>query len=84
MALFRDMVAYQEEVRDPARIAEVLARVIQNAKRHSAPAQINIPRDFWTREIDVPLPPILDFERPSGGAQALDEAARLLASARRP
>jgi sulfoacetaldehyde acetyltransferase len=25
MALFRDMVAYQEEVRDPARMAEVLA-----------------------------------------------------------
>lgn len=84
MALFRDMVAYQEEVRDPARIAEVLARVIQNAKRHSAPAQINIPRDFWTREIDVPLPPILDFERPQGGAQALDQAATLLAQAKRP
>jgi sulfoacetaldehyde acetyltransferase len=84
MALFRDMVAYQEEVRDPARIAEVLARVIQNAKRHSAPAQINVPRDYWTREIDVTLPPILEFERPSGGAQALDEAARLLASAKRP
>jgi sulfoacetaldehyde acetyltransferase len=84
MALFRDMVAYQEEVRDPARIAEVLARVIQNAKRHSAPAQINIPRDFWTRQIDIVLPSILEFERPSGGAQALDEAARLLASAERP
>ena len=84
MALFRDMVAYQEEVRDPARMAEVLARVIANARRHSGPAQINIPRDFWTREIDVDLPLALDFERPSGGAQALDEAAALLASARRP
>ena len=28
MALFRDMVCYQEEVRDPSRIAEVLNRVI--------------------------------------------------------
>ena len=84
MALFRDMVAYQEEVRDPARMAEVLARVIAQARRHSAPAQINVPRDFWTREIDLSLPPILDFERPAGGAQALDEAARLLASAKRP
>jgi sulfoacetaldehyde acetyltransferase len=84
MALFRDMVAYQEEVRDPARMAEVLARVIANARRHSAPAQINVPRDFWTREIDVDLPVALDFERPQGGAQALDEAATLLASARRP
>jgi sulfoacetaldehyde acetyltransferase len=34
MALFQDMVAYQEEVRDPARVAEVLNRVILNAKRH--------------------------------------------------
>src|SRR5580704_2993533 len=41
MAMFRDMVAYQEEVRDPVRIAEVLNRVILRARRFSAPAQIN-------------------------------------------
>ena len=46
MALFEDMVAYQEEVRDASRVAEVLNRVILNAKRASAPAQINMPRDF--------------------------------------
>ena len=34
MALFKDMVAYQEEVRDPTRIAETLNRVILQAKRH--------------------------------------------------
>ena len=28
-------------------------RVILNAKRHSAPAQINVPRDFFTQVIDV-------------------------------
>ena len=33
MALYQDMVAYQEEVRDPARVAEVLNRVILAAKR---------------------------------------------------
>ena len=33
MAMFRDMVCYQEEVRDPVRIAEVLNRVIGKAKR---------------------------------------------------
>ena len=33
MALFRDMVCYQEEVRDPVRIAEVLNRVIEKARR---------------------------------------------------
>ena len=33
MKLFEDMVAYQEEVRDPSRVCEVLARVISQAKR---------------------------------------------------
>jgi sulfoacetaldehyde acetyltransferase len=68
MALFKDMVAYQEEVRDPSRIAEVLTRVIAQAKRHSAPAQINVPRDLFTQVVDIELPPILDFERPGGEA----------------
>ena len=40
MALFKDMVCYQEEVRDPSRMAEVLNRVIEKAIRGSAPAQI--------------------------------------------
>jgi len=84
MALFRDMVAYQEEVRDPARIAETLNRVILQAKRRSAPAQINVPRDFWTREIDIDLPAILPFERPAPGLDSLKEAAALLSSAKFP
>lgn len=84
MALFKDMVAYQEEVRDPARMAEVLNRVIMAAKRASAPAQINIPRDFWTREIDIDLPQIVAFERPSGGDNALQQAADLLSDAKFP
>src|SRR5271170_1235383 len=84
MALFRDMVCYQEEVRDAARIAEVLSRVISKAKRLSAPAQINIPRDFWTQVIDITLPSIVEFERPEGGERAIADAARLLSDARFP
>ena len=84
MALFEDMVAYQEEVRDPSRIAEVLNRVITQAKRLSAPAQINIPRDYWTQVIDIELPAILDFERPNGGEDAITEAAKLLSEAEFP
>ena len=84
MALFRDMVGYQEEVRDPSRVAEVLNRVIQRAKRLSAPAQINIPRDFFTHVVDVELPAIVEFERPAGGAEAIAEAARLLSAAKFP
>ncbi|MGF1621616.1 MAG: sulfoacetaldehyde acetyltransferase [Rhodomicrobiaceae bacterium] len=84
MALFEDMVCYQEEVRDPARIPEVLNRVIEKAWRGCAPAQINIPRDYWTHVIDVELPQIVRLERPSGGRKAIEEAAALLSSAKFP
>ncbi len=84
MALFEDMVAYQEEVRDASRVAEVLNRVILNAKRASAPAQINMPRDFWTQVIDIDLPEIVSFERPNGGSDAIAHAASLLDSATFP
>ncbi len=84
MKLFEDMVCYQEEVRDPSRMAEVLNRVIEMAWRGSAPAQINIPRDYWTQVIDIELPQIVRFERPSGGKQAIAEAAKLLSDAKFP
>lgn len=84
MAVFKDMVAYQEEVRDPRRMAEVLNRVIMQAKRASAPAQINVPRDFWTQVIEIELPAIVEFERPAGGDEALARAAELLSEAEFP
>ncbi len=84
MNLFKDMVCYQEEVRDPSRIAEVLNRVIEKAIRGSAPAQINVPRDYWTQVIDIELPPIVRLERQAGGAAAIEEAAKLLSSAKFP
>jgi sulfoacetaldehyde acetyltransferase len=84
MALFRDMVAYQEEVRDPSRVAEVLNRVIMRAKRVSAPAQINMPRDFWTQVIDIDLPAIVEFERRGGGEETIARAAELLSAAKFP
>ncbi|MBO6949312.1 MAG: sulfoacetaldehyde acetyltransferase [Rhodospirillales bacterium] len=84
MALFEDMVCYQEEVRDPTRIAEVLNRVIEQAWRGSAPAQINVPRDYWTQVVDIEIPEIVRLERPAGGAKAVSEAAKLLASAKFP
>ena len=84
MRLFADCVCYQEEVRDPSRIPEVLNRVIMQAWRNSAPAQMNIPRDFWTQVIDVDLPQVVAFERPAGGERAVGEAAALLSAARFP
>ncbi len=84
MNMFADCVAYQEEVRDPSRIPEVLNRVILQAKRASGPAQINIPRDYWTQVIDVDMPAMVEFERPAGGEQAIAKAAELLSEAAFP
>ena len=84
MNLFKDMVCYQEEVRDPSRVAEVLNRVIEKAIRGSAPAQINIPRDMWTQVIDIELPPIIRIERQAGGIEAIKKASELLSKAKFP
>ncbi|UJX44150.1 sulfoacetaldehyde acetyltransferase [Xanthobacter sp. YC-JY1] len=84
MAMFQDMVCYQEEVRDPSRVAEVLNRVIEKAWRACAPAQINVPRDFWTQVVDIELPQIVRLERPAGGRNAIAEAAQILSEAKFP
>ena len=84
MNLFKDMVCYQEEVRDASRMAEVLNRVIEKAIRGSAPAQINVPRDLWTQVIDIELPAIIRVERASGGNKAIKQAADLLSNSKFP
>lgn len=84
MNLFKDCVAYQEEVRDPSRICEVLARVIAKAKRLSGPAQINIPRDFWTQVIDIDIPDPVEFETSPGGTDSIAKAAQMLSEAKFP
>ena len=84
MKLFEDMVAYQEEVRDPSRVAEVLTRVIAKAHRLCAPAQINIPRDMWTQVVDIDIPAPIEFERSPGGENSVAAAAKLLSEAKFP
>ena len=84
MALFKDMVCYQEEVRDPNRVAEVLNRVILNAKRLSAPAQINFPRDYFTQVIDIDLPPLWSLNARPVAMMPLRAAAKLLSEAKFP
>ncbi len=84
MEIFENCVCYQEEVRDATRIAEVLNRVIENAWRGSAPAQINVPRDYWTQVIDIDLPQPVVLERSPGGKDAIAQAAALLSGAEFP
>mgnify|MGYP007027454195 CR=1 FL=1 len=47
------------------------------ARRGSAPAQINVPRDLWTHVIDVELPQVVEIEPPRGGEAAI---AKLVAT----
>jgi len=84
MAMFKDCVAYQEEVRDPSRIPEVLNRCIEKAIRLSGPVQINVPRDMWTKVIDVEIPDGVTLERSPGGPHSVAAAAELLAGAKFP
>lgn len=84
MNVFKDCVAYQEEVRDPTRICEILARVIAKAKRLSGPAQINIPRDFWTQVLDIDIPEPVEFETNPGGHASIAKAAEMLSVAKFP
>ena len=84
MNLFKDMVCYQEEVRDASRMAEVLNRVIEKGIRGSAPAQINVPSDLWTQVIDIELPSIIRMERQAGGVEAINKATELLSNAKFP
>ncbi|MEL6278551.1 MAG: sulfoacetaldehyde acetyltransferase [Pseudomonadota bacterium] len=84
MRLFADIVCYQEEVRDASRVAEVLNRVIEKARRGSAPAQINMPRDFWTQVIDIELPQVIRFDPMEPGRSSVADAAKLLSEAQFP
>jgi sulfoacetaldehyde acetyltransferase len=84
MAMFKDCVCYQEEVRDPTRIAEVLNRVIEKALRNSAPAQINVPRDYWTKVVEIAIPDGVQIERSPGGQQSIADAAAILSEAKFP
>ena len=84
MALFKDMVCYQEEVRDPSRIAEVLNRVIEKSIRGSAPAQINVPRDYFCKIVDIEMPKVVRFAKPTPNYDDISKAVSLVSSAKFP
>jgi sulfoacetaldehyde acetyltransferase len=81
MKLFEDMVAYQEEVRDPSRVAEVLNRVIPRPSAVGAGADQHAARflDPGGRHRD-PRP--VEFERPRAATRLIAEAARAAVEAR--
>ena len=84
LPFFETITAYQVSVVNNSRMAELTARCFDRAMLENAPTQLNIPRDIFYGDIDCEIPKPIRIERSAGGAQALKDAAALLASAEFP
>jgi sulfoacetaldehyde acetyltransferase len=84
LPIFSKITKFQAHVMRPDRIAELTSRCFDYALSERGPTQLNIPRDMFYGEFDVTLPKPIHIERAAGGEQSLDEAAKLLASAKFP
>ena len=84
LPIFSKITKYQAHVSRPDRIAELTNRAFHMAMLERGPTQVNIPRDFFYGEIDVAIANPIRISRGPGSSESLDEAARLLASAKFP
>jgi len=84
LPMFQEFTKYQGHVNNPHRMAEITARCFDRAMSEMAPAQLNIPRDYFYGEIDVEIAEPLRVDRGPGGEKTLNEAADLLAQAENP
>lgn len=84
LPIFSKITKYQAHVNGPARMAEFTSRCFDMAMAECGPTQLNIPRDHFYGDINVDIPQPRTVERGPGGANALDNAARLLSEAEFP
>jgi sulfoacetaldehyde acetyltransferase len=84
LPIFSKITKYQGHVMNPKRMAEITSRCFDRAMLEMGPAQLNIPRDFFYGDIECEIPTPIRIGRGAGEETALDEAAKLLASARFP
>ena len=84
LPIFSKITKYQGHVNNPKRMAEITARCFDRAMLEMGPTQLNIPRDFFYGEIECEIPQPIRIGRGAGDERALDEAAKLLASAKFP
>ncbi|HED14360.1 MAG TPA: sulfoacetaldehyde acetyltransferase [Gammaproteobacteria bacterium] len=84
LPMFQEFTKYQGHVNNPNRMAEITGRCFDRAMSEMAPAQLNIPRDYFYGEIDVEIPQPMRLDRGPGGENSLNEAAALLAKAQFP
>jgi sulfoacetaldehyde acetyltransferase len=84
LPIFSKITKYQGHVNNPKRMAEIAGRCFDRAMLEMGPAQLNIPRDYFYGECSAVIQSPLRIGRGPGDAQALDEAAALLAQAKFP
>lgn len=84
LPMFEEFTKYQAHIDNENRMAELTARAFNRAISEMGPTQINIPRDRFYGDIDVDIPGPAQYGRGAGSAAALDEAAKLIASASNP
>lgn len=84
LPIFSAITKWQGHVNNPARMAEITSRAFDYAIMERGPTQLNIPRDFFYGETSVKIPKPNVPSRSAGSSQALDEAAKLIASAKNP
>src|SRR5437762_8387930 len=84
LPIFSKITKYQAHVNNKARMAELTGRAFDRAMLEMGPTQLNIPRDYFYGDIECEIPRPLALERGAGGERSLDDAAKLLASAKFP
>lgn len=84
LPMFQEFTKYQAHVNNPKRMAELTGRAFDRAMSEIGPTQLNIPRDYFYGEIEAEIPQPFRLDRGAGGAQSLDAAADLLATAKFP
>ena len=84
LPMFQEFTKYQGHVSNSARMSEFTARCFDRARSEMGPTQLNIPRDYFYGECSPEIPTPQKIDRGAGGAESLEEAANLLASAKNP
>jgi sulfoacetaldehyde acetyltransferase len=84
LPMFQEFTRYQGHVNNPKRMAEYTGRCFDRAMSEMGPTQLNIPRDYFYGEIQCEIPKPMRVERGAGGENSLNEAAKLLATAKFP
>ncbi|MCK9986339.1 MAG: sulfoacetaldehyde acetyltransferase [Azoarcus sp.] len=84
LPLFSKITKWQTHVNSPSRIAELTGRAFHYARHERGPTQVNIPRDYFYGEIETEIPRPFAVRRGAGDAEAIRQAAQLLAEAKSP